>query len=601
MPDSEKLFAGFEPVTNKQWKDTATADLKGADFDKRLVWKTDEDIAVQPFYTAESLEQAGIIPISANTTKRNWTNYTEVHTGRPDANQFIHRMLGFGATGILLQVDEPETVDFNTLLEGVDAEQTAIAFRLPYPSPGLLSRYFAFLVAENINLSNIRGFAEADVLGQWSVAGLAPDFEALAAQLRITTAAENFKGLMLSSHAFVNAGASIVQECAYLLSKMTDTIDCLEKTGLKTATLIPQLGLHLAIGSDYFFEIAKLRALRPVLAAILKTYTNDTLSVPLLSSSSLWSKSLCDPNINMLRNTTEAMSAILGVCDGVLITPHDSIYKQADEFSHRIALNISNLLKEEAYFDKVSDPAAGSWYIESITAELADKVLSLFKQTEAAGGYMDGFKEGVIQQKIFSLKLKKEEEIASRKRVYVGTNKYVNANEKIPAACKTETLIMQADFPLLKPQRATLQFERLRQRTQQQQALAGRVPTVYLACFGNLAMRNARAAFSAEFFATAGFEVIGQFFFEDAEKAAYESANSQADIVVICSSDADYELKAKNFVTIFKGISQNKKLILAGYPAEIIPGLKQVGLDDFIHQKTNVVKFITALQDELFA
>jgi len=600
MAEKEKLFSVFDTVTKQQWKETAIADLKGADFDKRLVWKTDEGIAVQPFYTAEDLEHIPVAAFKNNHPTRSWINYIEVVVAdQQEANRFMQRMTSFGVTGILLDIRKPEGINFNILLRNIDPGKIELSFKLQWPSPELLQQYFTYLSVEGISLSAIRGFVQSDVLAQWSVTGTAPDFKRLAEQLNITALAQNFKGLMFSSHAFVNAGAGVVQEAAFVLSKVTDTIEMLEQQGLATEKIITQIALHLAVSGDYFFEIAKLRAIRPVLASILHCYTPMAPYVPILSSNAVWSKSLYDSTVNMLRNTTEAMSAILGSCDAILVNPHDSTYKTPDEFSHRIALNVSNLLKEEAYFDKVADPVAGSYYIETITAKLAERILQLFKETEASGGYMECFKKGTIQEMISRERSKKEDEIGTRKKVYVGTNKYVDQGEKL--AKSTTAITPPASlYPLLREQRATEQFECLRQKTLQYFEQTGKVPMVYLASFGALAMRNARAAFAAEFFATASFSVSETFFFDNLEQAALESAASEAGIVVMCSADADYELHAQTFAENFKRRAPGKKLILAGYPTEIIAPLQQAGVDDFIHQKTNVVGFISALQKELF-
>lgn len=599
MASDVKLFSEFDSITAAAWKETAIKDLKGADFEKKLVWKTDEGISVQPFYTAEDLYSVQCI--QSGECKKGWLNYIEADTtDQVAANKFIRRMIDFDISGVLLDINGPGTIDFYVLLNGINPEKLEISFKLPEPSPSLFRNYFDFLAKQEVKLSAVHGFVQTDVLETWSVTGQDPDIEALAEQIKITSQAEHLRGLMLSSHAFANAGSGIVQELAFTLNKITDIIELLEKAGLERERIIGQLALHLAIGGDYFFEIAKLRAMRPLLATILERYSITVPVIPVVSSSSAWSKSLYDPNVNMLRNTTEAMSAILGGCDALLIQPHDSTFKTPDEFSHRVALNISNLLKEESYFDKVADPAAGSYYIETITAELADKTLQLFSEIELNGGYVESFIEGVIQEKITALKNKKETEAASRKRVYVGTNKHPNLQEKAPPVQKLSADTEDRDIPLLQPQRATHLFEQMRQRSQQQFGLTGKAPKVYLACFGDITMRKARASFAMEFFGTAGFEITEDYFFDDIMKGAEQIAKSDADIVVLCSSDAEYATEGKLFAETFKKHTAGKRLILAGYPAEIIETLKQAGVDDFIHMKTDVTGFITTLQDELF-
>lgn len=603
MTENVKLFSEFDRITAKTWKETAIRDLKGAEFDKKLVWKTDEGIAVQPFYTGEDLDNTFILPRQVFPAGRRWINYIQTEThDQVEANKFIRRMAAFDMTGVLLKIDEPEKIDFSILLKNIEPREIEISFKLQQPAPQLIKRYFEFLASMSISLSDISGFVQSDVLETWSVMGKDPDIESLAEQLRITSQASYFKGLMLSSHSFVNAGSGIVQELAFTLNKLTDTIELLERSGIEKEMAINQLALHLATGGDYFFEIAKLRAIRPLLSSVLECYTGSVPYVPVMSSGSVWSKTLYDPNVNMLRNTTEAMSAILGGCDAILVNPHDSTYKNADEFSHRVALNISNLLKEESYFDKVSDPAAGSYYLETITSGIAEKTLQLFNEIENNGGYIESFIEGVIQEKITDLRKKKENETASRRRVYVGTNKYPNLQEKAGIMPVNESFAAAgSDYPSLVSQRATQNFERLRQRTERRDEVTGHAVKVYLACFGNLAMRKARASFAAEFFGTAGFSIMGEFFWEDVREGAEESVKSEADIIVMCSSDAEYETEGKIFAETFKSFGRDKKLLLAGYPAEITDSLRQAGVDDFIHVKTNVAEFISALQDELFA
>lgn len=602
MNTAEKGYAGFATVTREQWKARAVEDLKGADFDRKLVWKTDDGFSVQPFYTSEDLAEKTtptVIAPSLCGNRRQWINYTQVSVhDLAAANRQAVEMLSFGATGILFQVPDPEAVDFATLLQGLDPTELQLSFLTRQPSTALVQRYFAFLAQQGISLGSIQGFYSAEVLEEWITRGEAPDFTSLAAVIRAAGDAPGFKALVVQSHAFVNAGASTTQELALTLNKLTDYFDQLTEEGLSASQLSENLWLHLAIGGDYFFELAKLRAVRRLLANVLEAY-GVTVPVPILSSNSVWSKSFYDPNVNLLRNTTEAMSAVLGGCDALLSYPHDNSYAQPTTFSRRIALNISNLLKEESYFDKVVDPACGSYFLEALTATLAEKALDLFKQIEAEGGFSGAFRKGIIQQWIGDLRQKKEKEIASRKRVYVGTNKYPNPQEKTTAPERQPSL--ETTTPLLVPQRATQLFEPLRSRTIQQYELTGYRPKVYLACFGNLALRKARAGFASEFFGTAGFEVQEEAVFEELQRGVQESAGSEADVVVLCASDADYETTAMAFAEQFKQQNTEKLLVLAGYPEALVEGLQKAGVDAFVHLKSNAVDLLTAIQEKLFA
>lgn len=604
MDRTDKLFSGFAPVSKNQWKAKAIEDLKGADFDKKLVWKTDDGFPVYPFYTKEDI--AAIDHLQAQDRLfahpyREWVRYAAIRvTDAATANRQALAMLQSGATGLLFTFADAAEPDFPALLKGIDLIGVAISFATAQPSLALVSEYFTFLYEQHIKPEDIKGFYASDVLESWITRGVEPDFETVANLVRITAEAPGFKSLVVQSHAFVNAGASTTQELAFTLNKVTDYLDKLTEAGVDKESVTNSLMLHLAIGGDYFFEIAKLRAVRILLKGILDLYGSDAEALPILASNALWSKSFYDPNVNLLRNTTEAMSAVLGGCDALLVQPHDAGFAEPSAFSQRIGLNVSNLLKEEAYLDKVVDPAAGCYYIESLTSMLTDKALSVFKEVEAAGGFMDAFREGMIQGRVQAIREKKEAEVASRKRVYVGTNKYPNGLEKTILPADGGAVDVTSAIPLLAPQRATRQFEELRSRTLARAQTSGYTPRVYLATFGNLAMRKARASFASEFFGTAGFTIMGEFFNSDPAQGAAASAASEADIVVICSSDTDYESGALAFAQAFRAKAPNKLLVLAGYPEALVASLQEAGVDYFIHVKTHAIEVLTEFQNKLF-
>ncbi|MCU7552338.1 methylmalonyl-CoA mutase family protein [Chitinophagaceae bacterium LB-8] len=603
MDTTDKLFSEFEPITREQWKAKAIEDLKGADFDKKLVWKTDDGFPIQPFYTEQDLNENSFLKKHQRFVpggKREWSNYIQVDVHDLHmANQMATDMVQSGANGILFRIQDPQSIEFSILLNNLDPEKLHISFSTPIPSEAFISNYFRFLEHNAIKPGNIKGFYESDILDEWVTKGTEPDFNALANVIKVSLPAVGFKALVIRSHAFINAGSNTVQELSFTLNKLTDYIDKLSSPDLTQSNVIENIVLHMAIGGDYFFEIAKLRALKIILKSILDVYQSDA-SIEILSSNSAWSKSFYDPNVNMLRNTTEAMSAIIGGCDALLTYPHDYTNGAPTKFSHRIALNISNLLKEESYFDKVVDPSAGSYYIENLTASLAENTLILFRKVEDAGGFINAFTTGMIQEQISLIKAKKEKEIALRKRVYVGTNKYPSLKEKTPLKEKDIQPASRRDIPLLYPQHAASSFELLRDRTRRHFESTGFIPKVYLACFGNLAARKARASFTAEFFGTAGFHILGEFFFNDTQKAAEESAKSNADIVVICSSDLEYETHGAAFAKQFKTISKDKILTLAGHPEKIVEDLKKSGVDVFIHIRTDAIETLSDFQAKLF-
>lgn len=595
------MFSDFADVSKETWKAKAIEDLKGGDFEKKLVWKTDDGFSIQPFYTIEDIESSPSLKNqykAHNAGSTSWISYVEIETSdAKPANELALEMKSFGAEGFLFRL-QSAIPDFETLLKGIDPATDHIAFSTPQPSVSLVEAYITFLKNKGIAPEKVNGFYESDILESLCLQGTEPNFNALADVLKLTKAYPNFKGLSIRSHAFVNAGAATTQELAFTLSKITDIVEKLSAQGLEAKEIINEFIAHLAISGDYFFEIAKLRALRILLKNILTLYSCEEINIPVLSSNAAWSKSFYDPNVNMLRNTTEAMSAVLGGCDALMVNPHDITFREPTKFSKRVALNISNLLKAESYLDKVADPSAGSYYLENLTASVCEQALNLFKQTEEKGGFVTAFKNGIIQNEIAAVKNLKEKEIISRKRVYVGSNKFPDLKERTAMPPVDGAKAAQA-FPHLQPQHATKAFEELKSRTMAHLEKTGFVPKVYLACFGDLAMRKARATFAGEFFGTAGFEIMDDNFFESAEKAAETAANSEANIIVMCSSDAEYETEALKFAEKFKSINKNKLLVLAGYPETIMEQLKAAGVEAFVHLRSNAITELAVFQQKL--
>ena len=385
---------------------------------------------------------------------------------------------------------------------------------------------------------------------------------------------------------------------------MTDCIDKLEAEGVTAKEVFENAMPIMGMNTDYFFEIAKFRAVRALWIELEALYNTglDPKSVKIGAESSVWAVAKYDPYVNMLRSTTEGMSAVLGGVDALSIAPYDSTFENPTSFSSRIALNISHLLKEESYFDKVVDPAAGSYYIENLTDTLIAKALELFKATEAAGGYTAQFAAGEIQKQIGEVRASKRKDIGSRKRVYVGVNRYPNTKETLddPQCCGGKKCKAPAEgLELLPCQHAAKPFECLRQRTEMYAKEHGRRPRVFLAGYGNPAMRTARAMFAGDFFGAASFEILPDVTYPDAATAGKESAKADADIVVICSSDDDYVASAADFAREFKAAANGKTLVLAGYPADIVDDLKAAGVDDFIHVRVNALDALNGYQEKL--
>ncbi len=611
---SKKLFSEFPPVSKEQWVAKATEDLKGGDFQKRLVWRTYEGFDIQPFYTLEDLEGKELVNNLSKafardenaTGARSWVNYAEVLVDdEAKANKVaLENLDERGADGIVFNLDGRETVDFDTLLKGIEVIYCAVSFKGAACAGKLTEGYFAYLNKKGVDLKKVNGYVYNDPIGTWTVSGKEPCYKCLAKAIKIASAAPGFYPLTVCSDPFVNAGSNYTQELAFTLAKLTDYIDKLEAEGVTAKEVFGNAMPIMGLNTDYFFEIAKFRALRALWIEFEALYNTglDPKSVKIGAESSVWAVAKYDPYVNMLRSTTEGMSAVLGGVDALAIAPYDSTFEQPTSFSSRIALNISHLLKEESYFDKVVDPAGGSYYIENLTNTLIEKALELFKTTEAAGGFIAQFAEGKIQEQIAKVREAKRKDIAQRKQAYVGVNRYPNTKEILddPQCCGGKKCHEKPEgLELLPSQHAAKPFECLRQRTEMYAKESGRRPKVFLAGYGNPAMRTARATFSGDFFGVAGFEILPEGVYPDAVTAGKESAKADAEIVVICSSDDDYVASAADFARAFKAAAPGKMLVVAGYPADVVDDLKAAGVDDFIHVKVNALEALKGYQEKL--
>jgi methylmalonyl-CoA mutase len=384
----------------------------------------------------------------------------------------------------------------------------------------------------------------------------------------------------------------MTQELAFAMNKLVQYAEGLTSKGLTVQQIFSNVMFQAGITGDFFFEIAKLRALRALFTTIAIHYKISHRPVHILSMSSLWSKSLFDAYTNMLRNTTEGLSAVAGGCDALLIKPHNHRH---ETFSNRMAVNISHILRAESYVDQVADVAEGSYYLEAITFALYENALNLFKEIESAGGYETAADQGIIQDKIKALRERKLQDVATRKQVYVGVNQYADPAEVLPF---TE-LPADQKSGILTPQRATRAFEELRLHTLQLVKTTGKTAEVYLAAFGNLAMRKARVAFAQNFFAAAGFQTT-EYYHENLLVGLPSITGSQAGIVVLCSSDEDYAQQAEEFAKTFRQQAKGKILVLAGYPPDQVDKLRAAGIDQFIHIRSNAVEVLIGLQQQVF-
>ncbi|MRX41515.1 methylmalonyl-CoA mutase [Flavobacterium sp. LC2016-23] len=411
------LFDDFSPVSSKQWKQKIQFELDGADYNETVIWHSPEDIQVKPFYHRDEFSKTAAVETKAADFKicQNIFVY-DIEKSIQRAVNTIER----GAESLRFTIENDKT-DIQKLLENLPLENRIVYFNLKFISIDFVKLLDTISIQKKstfyCNIDPIGHFARE---GNWFTTTDKNNFETINLISKATT---NLSLISIDSGLYQNAGANITQQIAYSLAHANEYLN-------RLTTLPKQIVFEISVGTNYFFEIAKLRALRMIFKLIASEYDPE-LECHLLVTPTKRNKTIYDYNVNMLRTTTECMSAILGGADAVANLPYDSLYHKDNEFGDRIARNQLLVLKHESYFDKVNNPADGSYYIESLTMQLAEKSLKLFKDIEADGGFLKLLNDGTIKKKIQESAHKEQELFDSKKEVLLGTNKYPNKDDKM--------------------------------------------------------------------------------------------------------------------------------------------------------------------------
>lgn len=428
MNTNNPLFSDFEAVTSKQWKQQIQYELKGADYNETLVWESPEGIKVKPFYHNDEYLTSSESKLNIKTPEKAFAILQNifVHDVKK-SNERASDSLQRGAESIRFTL-ENENISIEELMHNLPVKETQYFFYLPFLSIDCVTKITDFATKNEANFS-----IQIDPIGQLTKDGnwfesLEKDFEKLNTIAtnshpleRCPTGGVAIPFLNISSGTYQNAGANMVQQLAYTLAHINEYFN-------RISTIKQPITIEVSVGTNYFFEIAKLRALRLLFNTLAKEY-NHNFDCVIIATPSKRNKTIYDYNVNMLRTTTECMSAILGGANAIANLPYDSLYHKDNEFGDRIARNQLLVLKHESYFDKVNNPADGAYYIESITEQLAEKALLLFKDIEANGGFITQLIEGTIQRKISDSATKEQELFDIGKETLLGTNKYPNKND----------------------------------------------------------------------------------------------------------------------------------------------------------------------------
>ncbi len=591
----KRLFSEFSAPSKADWIEKAKADLKGADFNKRLVWKNLNDVEVQPFYTLE--ERKSTLPDSG-WNESEAVNYRRILRHEKQKNQLAKKALEEGMTGVLFEVSSTDSIE--ELMQDLNPEEFAFSFALDGANIPFCESLVGYYESMSSDPKAIKGYVETPSIGRYLTEGTLKEstLDALAKTTKIFADYPHVKTLVVSGCEYLDSGANQVQEIAFTLNSLVHVAEEMKKRGLEEQIIFDNFHLILGIGSEYFLEIAKLRAFNTLAHLVAEKYGVKEPNYTLMARSSIWTKSVMDPHTNMLRATTETMSALLGNSQALEIDPYDSELGDSKDFSRRIAGNIATILREESYFGKVRNPVDGSYYIEKVTEQLAENALELFKEVENKGGFFKSVESIYIQNKIALVRTTRIKLLSRRRKALVGVNKYPNLMEELNSEkmCKEVT---ESNPKLLKPRRAGLELEIVRSKTEAFVAERGYRPEVEFASFGNLAMRKARAGFAYDFLGVGGYTMQEEKAHESAKSAAEASASSSSDIVVICSSDQDYLESASEFISTFRALNSSKVLILAGCAEGIIDKLKQSGLDTCIHMRSDILETLDFIHNKI--
>lgn len=610
----EKLFDQFPPVSTAEWKAKVEADLKGAPFDKKLVWRTNEGFSLQPMYRAEDIEDLkttdslpGEYPYVRGTrSDNNWLSRQEIQASDAKAaNAKAIEVLGKGINSIGFTGCEADEATVAALLEGIDLAATEINFRCcPRSAQQLAESLVSYLKAKGAE-NTFRGSIDFNPFRKALKHGkpFPGDIAAMGKTLVETTACvPGLKVLAVDSVMLSDAGAYIFQELGYALAWGADWMTLLTDAGLGADEVASKIKFNMGISSNYFMELAKFRAARMLWAQIVRKYgaSEDVCKMAVHATTSRYNQTIYDAHVNLLRSQTECMSAALAGVDSITVTPFDVPYQTPDDFSERIARNQQFLLKEESHLDKVVDPAGGSYYVETLTVSIANEAWKLFLDIESKGGFLACVNNGDVQKAVRETSEKRHTDVARRKEILLGTNQYPNINETAAAKIKATSCACGCSHGdhhdedgenTLPTSRAASDFEALRLATE----AASNRPKVFMLTIGNLAMRLARAQFSTNFFGCAGYEIIDNLGFDTVEQGVDAALAKGADVVVLCSSDDEY---AELAPAAYKYLDGRAEFVVAGAPA-CSDDLKAIGITDFVNVRSNVLDTLRAFNAKL--
>lgn len=575
---SDSFLAEFQPVSTEQWEHAIRESIAGPDYPAKLIWHPEEALAIRPYFRAEDLlglpflnAAPGEFPYVRGTrTTGDWRIRERIdHKDPEEAGRAACAAVAAGAEEIAFTAATiSSTSDVTTLLANLNeiplhfGEPTCDSVRVLVDA--LRSRPDGATVSTDLDpLSDLDFSAEL-----------------------IRTAPLGFRPFTIHADDFLERGAGAVEEIGFTISAAVDFIDEMQKRWVNIDRTASSLGFSFAMGPEFFVQIAKLRAFRVVWAQVIESFgrTPESARAAIDARTARWNATMYDPHLNILRATTEAISAVLGGADSIEVAAFDECYRHPDDSTRRLARNTQLILKHEAHLSRVADPTGGSYLIESLTNSIATKAWKLFQDLEAAGGYRKARAEGVIDSVLQHREEARKQSTESRRLILVGTNRFANpAENKLTNVDPTRTDSTN---------RVADAFEALRLRTERA-AARGIKPRILLAEIGDPKMRAARSQFAADFLACAGLQSQTKQF-----EGPEDIAATDADAIVICSSDPGYLPLVEKLMPLFDKHRLGTRVLVAGNPSSA-DQLTALGIFDFIHLRSNAVEVLSRVQKQI--
>lgn len=689
----------FTPPTDEEWKAACEALLKGAPFEKKMFTKTYEGITFDPMYTRKHTEDIlpkGVMPgmgdylrgvDAAGYIGKPWGIAQACDETLPaENNELLRHEHDKGATIYHIVLDtasrtgvdarQAETVgdtgtsvttveDMHVLLTGLDLAKFPLYVYAGANAVPLLALVAAARRASGEDMAEVRGIVGADPIGALAADGKLPasldaHYDSLAAAARWATVnAPHLRTVFVRSDVYSNGGANDVQEVASVLATATAYLRTLCERGLTIDEAASQIAFAFSMGANFFLQIAKLRAVRPLWAQIVGAFggSAEAQKMRIHARPALFFKTIYDPYVNMLRNTTEIFSGVVGGIDSFESAPFDEPIRKGDEFSRRIARNVQIMLQEEFGLLQPIDPAGGSWAVETLTRQMKEKIWAEFQRIEKEGGIIAALRAGSLQESVAAVLAARFKNADLRRDRIVGNNMYPNMTETLLETRAEDTAALKAQrtadidaylsdidvkhrdealaslrqahsvdhaveaalagatiaelmtavtegngaetVTAIAPHRWSERFEALRQRTEEYKAEKNDNVKIFLANMGPIPQHKARADFTTGFLQVGAFEVLGNDGFKTVEEAANAARASGADAVVICSTDATYPEIVPALAPKLHEVLPNARVFLAGAaPKDLLETYKEAGIDEYISVRANCYEILESLQKQ---